>query len=171
MDEKSLLRIKIKKKRKALDISKKSDKIVNNIRINELYRNAKNVLIFYPMRYEINLLSLLDDDKTFYLPRVNGDNLDICLYKKGDKLVKSSFGVFEPVNQAVCPNILDLVIAPALAVDKSGNRLGYGGGFYDRFLKKYGLGDKTMVGIFQEFVFEKIPTGVCDIKVYKIVTD
>ena len=48
----------------------------------------------------------------------------------------SNFGIKEPCSEPVAPDILDLIIVPALMVDKNGYRLGYGGGFYDRFLKK-----------------------------------
>ena len=134
MDSKIDLRIKAKSIRKYLNISKISSLAVSKIRDVDIYKEARNVLIFYPMRYEIDLLALLDDDKNFYSPKVFDKKLFICPFKKGDKLEKSCFNVNEPCTSPVDPNVLDLVIVPALMVDKNGYRLGYGGGFYDRFL-------------------------------------
>ena len=55
-------------------------------------------------------------------------------YREGEKLIKSVFGVYEPQGQAYTGKI-DVVIVPLLAVNSRGYRLGYGGGYYDRFLK------------------------------------
>ena len=74
MDSKSDLRKKAKCIRKSLSIAEKSTIAIKKIRENTLYIPAKNVLIYYPLRYELNLLALLDDEKNFYLPRVCGEN-------------------------------------------------------------------------------------------------
>ena len=72
MDNKTDLRLRAKSIRKTLDIARLSENASEKIRQTELYKNVKNVLIFYPMRYEINLLELLKDNKNFYLPKVCG---------------------------------------------------------------------------------------------------
>ena len=103
MDSKSDLRKKAKCIRKSLSIAEKSKIAIEKIRGNTLYIPAKNVLIYYPLRYELNLLALLDDEKNFYLPRVCGENLQICPFKKGDKLVASSFNICEPCSNSINP--------------------------------------------------------------------
>lgn len=110
--------------------------LAKNLSELEVYKKALHVMLFYPMEFEVNLLSLLNDiDKNFYLPRINGSELLVCPYKKGDKLKMSKYNTLEPLSQAVDKNILDVVIIPALCCDKDYCRLGYGGGFYDRFLE------------------------------------
>ena len=168
MDSKINLRIKAKSLRKNLDIYKISSLAVSKIRESDVYISAKNVLIFYPMRYEINLLDLLDDDKNFYLPKVYDKKLFICPFKKGDKLVKSCFNVNEPCSEPVDAKILDLIIVPALMVDKSGYRLGYGGGFYDRFLTN-NPSIKTIVAIPKELYIEELPVENFDKKIDYII--
>ena len=69
MDKKEL-RIKAKEIRKTLDVKDISKNICKNIRNLEVYKSSKNVMIFYPMKYEISLLELLNDGKNFYLPKV-----------------------------------------------------------------------------------------------------
>ena len=168
MDSKSDLRKKAKCIRKSLSIADKSTIAIKKIRENTLYIPAKNVLIYYPLRYELNLLALLDDEKNFYLPRVCGENLQICPFKKGDKLVASSFNICEPCSNSINPRNLDLVVVPALMADKSGFRLGYGGGFYDRFLVKNNT-VKTILPIAKELIVEELPHEEFDIKIDEII--
>lgn len=168
MDSKSDLRKKAKCIRKSLSIAEKSTIAIEKIRENTLYIPAKNVLIYYPLRYELNLLALLDDEKNFYLPRVCGENLQICPFKKGDKLVASSFNICEPCSNSINPRNLDLVVVPALMADKFGFRLGYGGGFYDRFLFENNT-VKTILPIAKELIVEELPHEEFDIKIDEII--
>lgn len=168
MDNKISLRFKAKNIRKNLDISKISASIVSKIRLCEEYKCAKNILLFYPMKYEISLLDLLNDSKNFYLPRVCDKKLLICPFKSGDKLEKSGFQICEPCSEPINPKLLDLIFVPALMVDKKGSRLGYGGGFYDRFLAEY-PDIKTIVPIAKELFVDKLPVDVFDVSVYKVI--
>ena len=126
-----------KNERAKLDIEKISTELVLKLKETDEYKTAKNIMIFYPLKNEVNLLSLLKDNKTFYLPRIKGEQLECCKYSIGDELCESCFHTLEPVCRACNKTDLDMVVVPALAVDKNGYRLGYGGGFYDRFLADY----------------------------------
>ena len=169
MDKQSL-RIWAKNKRKELDIVHISAILSDKLVQSDEYRQAKNIMIFYPLKDEINLLSILQDSsKQFYLPRINGDSMECCPYKTGDELCKSCFHTKEPVCNACEKSIIDLVIAPALCCDKSNYRLGYGGGFYDRFLKDY-KGIK-IVCIAKELIIDSISPGKQDVKMDLVLTD
>ena len=92
------------------------------------------------------IAKLLNLGKRVYLPRVEGENMVAVRYfGKEDELVKNRFGIFEPAGQAFDEEI-EVCVAPLLAVNPQGYRLGYGGGYYDRFFKanekilKIGLG-------------------------------
>ena len=160
------LRQKAKEIRKNLRLEEKSSRLANLIKESAYFKSAHNVMLYYPTKYEINLLSLICEDKNFYLPRVNGENLEVCPYKSGDGLQKSALNILEPCTKAVSPDILDLIIVPALMCDKKGYRLGYGGGFYDRFLK--GLNAKIICAIPQELYVETLPAQDFDIAADKI---
>lgn len=137
MDKQSL-RQWARSKRKELDMEKISSILVNKLAQTDEYKNSVNIMLFYPMPDEVNLLSLLNDkSKNFYLPRIKGKELECCPYCEGDELCESKFHTQEPTCKACNKTNLDLVIVPALTCDKNGYRLGYGGGFYDRFLEDF----------------------------------
>lgn len=166
MDSKSDLRIKAKEIRKKLDIKNISKKLVAKIRTDDWYKTSNHIMIYYPMKYEIDLLDLLKDNKNFYLPKVQCENLCVCPYTS--VLKKSEMNIYEPCSTPVNPNILDLIIVPALMVDKEGYRLGYGGGFYDRFLKAY-PNIKTITPIAKDLVVKNLPNENFDIPISKIM--
>ena len=169
MENKTDLRIWAKSIRKTLDIKQISEVIAEKISNLPKYQHAENIMIFYPLKYEINLLSLMNSNKKFYLPKVEGKNLLVCPYKKNDKLELSDFGTKEPCTESVSPKILDLVIVPALAADKNNFRLGYGGGFYDRFLAKNNIYSITPVPF--KLLLEELPTERQDIPIDLIITE
>ena len=180
MESKSDLRLKAKNIRKTLDISNISYELCKKIRCLDIYKSAQNVMIFYPMKYEIDLRDLLKDEKNFYLPKVNENGkLKVESVKWNDKellvcpyssdLKKSDLNIYEPCTNPVNPQILDLIFVPALMVDKENHRLGYGGGFYDRFLAKY-PDIITIVPIAEELIIDKLPHDEFDIKVKKIIS-
>ena len=168
MEDKIDLRIQAKYIRKQLDISKLSSCAVKLVRENETYLQAKNVMLYYPTKYEIDLLALLDDDKNFYLPKVSGKDLLVCPFKRNEKVVLSSLKIKEPCSLPSNPEILDLIIVPALMIDKNGYRLGYGGGFYDRFLNKYS-GTKTLTVIPDKLFTDNLPREEFDRKIDEFI--
>ena len=152
---KNILRQQAKELRKKLDAAGLSVRLTALIRRNEVYKSAGHVLLYYPLKYEMNFLDLLKDSKKFYFPRV---------YDNGVKLEKSSFGIYEPCSKPCSPSIIDVAIVPALAVDRNGNRLGYGGGFYDRFLAQ-NRNIRTICALPESLVLNEIPSEPFDIAV------
>lgn len=170
MFTKEELRETAKHIRNSLPMATISEKIIANLRAAEIYHAAENIMIFYPLKDEVNLLPLLDDNKNFYLPKVQNNELIVCPYKKGDLLTLSDFNTQEPLTAPVDPSVLDLVFIPALMVDKNFHRLGYGKGFYDRFLLKSGLHALKIVPIASELIQEEIPFNELDAQ-FDIILD
>ena len=168
MENKTDLRIKAKTIRKGLDIKNISKKLCEKILDMPEYQKAKNVMIFYPLVDEIDLLSLASDKKNFYLPRVKDDDIEVCPYKNGDELVIGKYNILEPKNDTVSPDVLDLVIVPAIMADKNNNRLGYGKGYYDRFLNK--VTATILLPLPKELIVENLPVEPFDKKVDVVVT-
>jgi len=168
MESKQELRLYAKGIRRSANLTNAEEIIIKKIRTLDIYKKANNIMIFYPMKYEINLLELLNDDKNFYFPKVQEDKLLVC--PNNGKFKKSDFGVMEPLSDEVSPNTLDLIFVPALMVDENNYRLGYGGGYYDRFLAKY-PNIYTIVPMIKELVCDKLPKENYDVKVDCVITD
>ena len=172
MITKTELRKKAKEIRISLEIEKISERIVKNILNLNIYKKAKHVMIFYPIKHEINLLPLLQDKtKSFYLPKVQEEELLVCPYKTNDKLIVSKFKTQEPVSEPISSDILDIVFVPALMVDKNFNRLGYGGGFYDKFLCKNAQNATKIVAIPNKLVINELPSDSFDARINVIICE
>lgn len=161
-----------KETRSKLNMKALSMVLAEKLKQSEEYKNAHNIMIFYPMKDEVNLLSLTEDKtKTFYLPKINGENLLCCKYDKNTELCESCFHTMEPEAEAENQSLLDIIIVPALAVDKNNYRLGYGKGFYDRFLGQFNPPIKTIVCIPKQLILETIFPNEYDIPIDLIISD
>jgi len=156
------------------EVKEKSKKIQKNLEKLSLYKKAKKVMIYYPLKGEVNLLDMVRKaKKDFCFPKIEGKNLVPYLVEDLEKdFKKGKFGVKEPIEER-CKRIkeenLDLVIVPGLAFDYQKNRLGRGAGFYDRFLKKV---KKPKIGVAFNFqVLESLPYLSHDEKIDILVTE
>jgi len=108
------------------------------------------------------------------LPRIRGGgDLEAVAYEPGDPLTETSFGAREPADGSIlAPGELDLVVTPGVAFDRSGHRVGYGGGFYDRFLRSTHRGVPRIAIAFDLQVLpHELPVGNFDLGVDVIVTE
>ena len=162
------LRNYIKEKRKNLEYN--NEVLIENLVRTKVYQKAKNIMIFYPKKYEVNLLKLLEDkNKQFYLPKIYRNELLCCPYSLNDELCISCFNTKEPVTEQKDKSLIDLVIVPALCCDINNFRLGYGGGFYDRFLSNF-AGIK-IVCIPKQLIVESVFPEPHDVPVDIVITD
>lgn len=155
-------------------ISVASFNIVNKIENWDFYKNAKNIMIFYPLAEEINLLPLTKDkDKNFYLPKCTKDNsLTVHLFKDESELIENKFKIKEPVNESINPEILDIIFLPSIGGDKFGNRVGYGKGYYDRFLAWNKIKAKKVLIIQSALISDvEIKADEFDIKYDYLISD
>lgn len=156
--------------RKKIDSEKKSKQIHNNLFLLKEWQNAKNIFCYYSIGKEVETHNLLKiQEKNWYLPRIEGNELLICPYKNSH-LKENKYKIPEPTTKAVENNKIDLIIIPALAADKRGYRIGYGGGYYDRFLSKC-KNQTRIILIYSELIFESIEKEVFDEKCDIIVTE
>ena len=176
MQDKSDLRAFAKNIRNSLtkeELSCISSKIVSNLLSLDIYKNSKNIMLFYPIKNEISLLDLLNySDKNFYFPVVRDLEIYPVLFNKNLGFRTGKFGISEPVGDILDDfRLLDLVLVPALAVDIQGNRLGYGCGYYDRFLNKCNTNCVKAVPIYLDLYLKNIPTDCWDIPVDYVITE
>ena len=134
------------------------------------YQRARTVMAFVGMKGEPDtdplVARLAAEGRRLLLPRVEGDR--IVAADADGPMLTSRFGVREPQGPAVEVSAIDLVVVPGLAFTPAGARLGYGGGFYDRFLPLVGA---PHVGVcFAEQVLDDLPVEPHDVRVQRVVS-
>ena len=130
-----------------------------------------SVLVYLSYSSELSTEPLIDKllerGVAIYAPRVEGEEMVAVEY--GDDFVISGQGIREPIGERFDGN-LDIVILPLLAVDEQGNRLGYGGGYYDRYLAKHTSSLK--IGYCFDFqMLKSLPSEETDVALNMVVTD
>jgi len=136
---------------------------------------SDTILAYMPIQSEVDLTPLLElfPHKRWVLPRIlpeeNG-RMEFHLYDAA-RLVQHPFGMMEPAPDAptVAAEEIELTLVPGLAYDRCGYRLGYGGGYYDRFLACF-HGIRAGI-VFHDLLLDAIPHGEYDMTVQWIVTE
>ena len=179
MQIKNELRKLYREKRKNLIDKDLKDRLICECFINsKLYENAQTLLCYAALKDEINTDRIIEralkDGKKVALPRcsdLNG-NMDFYYIKSLSDLSVGAFGIREP-DPTACEKVQDfsdcVCLVPALAFDKSGYRLGYGKGYYDRFMKKFII---ITVGLcYNESLRDTLPVEKHDESVDYIATE
>ena len=141
MDKKAL-RQKIREQKRAMteeEIVAASNRLAEQFFATEQYRNARTVYGYLPYNQEVRTVPILqkalEDGKKIAVPKVYEDEMRFIYLEDFSRLEKSSFGIPEPMDDGpVADDPTALVLMPGLAFDKEGHRIGYGGGYYDKFL-------------------------------------
>lgn len=178
MQIKKELRKELKAKRKNIEKKQQSDEFIReNLICSDLYLDAKQVLLYAHLDDEINMDDCINDalllGKRVALPVCTDDsgNMEFYYICSIRDLKAGFFGVREPdINK--CQRVMDftdsICVVPAIAYDKKGYRLGYGKGYYDRFLKNNTL---ISVGVcYNELIEDNLPRDEYDIPVNYIIT-
>jgi len=166
--EKNLIRKKYIKLRNQITFTRRAIAEKKTLEISQL--NFKNILSFASKPKEINLWNLnykLAKEKRLLLPKTIKDSLEI--YEVTDienQLIKGKFNILEP-NPEICKKIdynnISCVLVPGIVFDKHNNRLGYGRGFYDNFLKQIKC-PAIGIGFIEQLSSSKLPFENHDIK-------
>lgn len=148
-----------------------ADEVFARLEHTAAFMMARNILMYHSLPDELSTHAFLKKwhgRKRFFLPRVNGVNLDILPYDES-RLELGAFHIEEPTGaDTVSPDEIEMVVVPAVAYDRRGNRLGRGKGFYDRLLAET---KATKVGVAYEFqVFDEIPTEPHDVPMDIVIT-
>lgn len=166
---------KLRQLHKELRKNQKENNIFLKIISLPIYKEAKSIAIYYSTEEEVDTIKLIEyslqDNKKVYLPRVIGKR-QMVFYQITDlnpnNFTKSKFGIFEPIESTTTSKI-DLTIVPGICFDKKKYRIGYGGGFYDTYLKN----NKTYkIGIcFDCNLIDTIPINKYDIPMDMVITE
>lgn len=173
------------KKRRAMakeDVEGKSAAIAEKLAAIADYKKAKAVLFYAAKGNEVQTKRLVEEalreGKNVLLPVTNMERQEIepaQIHNPSKDLVEGAFGIMEPRQKApVNEKRIDIVMAPGLAFDKKGNRLGYGLGFYDKFLARLAKNNSKAlkIGLAYEFqIVEQLPNSKYDQRMNILVTE
>lgn len=173
MDKQTLRKEYLEIRKNILDKDIKSKLIFNKIVNTIEYRQCKTIALYKSLDSEVNTDELIDYSlsvgKIVLLPKVINNDLVFYKITKETILIKSAFGVYEPIEENNYNGNIDLIIVPGVCFDKNNNRLGFGKGYYDRYLSNNSI---KKIGIcFKEQLLDNIPTDINDMKMDLIITD
>ena len=166
--------LKIRKQKKIKKFNFNFDLILDILKRKKVL--GKIIGGYYPYNYEIDILQILEkfEKKNFIitLPKIKKNSqMNFFQWSTNDPLAINKFGIPEPISKMV--KYPDILLVPLVAFDKNYNRIGYGGGFYDRYIKKAKKIKKVLtIGFAYSFQkVKKIPTNNFDIRLDFIITD
>lgn len=173
--KKNDIRIRIKAQKALLsneEKNKAAELAFNFLENHASFILANRILMYHSLADELSTINFIDKwsgRKEFFLPRVNGVNLDILPYSKST-LRLGAFQIEEPDgDNTVDINQIELIVVPGVAYDRKGNRVGRGKGYYDRLLNNT---KALKVGVAYDFqMVEEIDAEPHDVKVDIVITD
>ena len=171
MDKKTLRR-QIRDLKRAMpeeEILLRSEKLGELFAATEAYRNAKSIYGYLPYNQEVRTVAMLQkaqqDGKRVAVPKVYGDTMRFLWLDDLSQVEKSEMGIPEPVaDEPVADDETALVLMPGVAFTEKGDRMGYGGGYYDRFLAAE-PNHPTVALCYAFQMVESLPTEEFDIPV------
>lgn len=170
------LRAELLQRRRGLDKAsmKKSDDAIHNsiVQLPQI-KSAKSVLCYISTDIEVGtrqlISALIDEGKNVFAPRCKGKEMRFFRLRELGETKEGAFGIPEPIGDEEITNFSGTAcIVPALMFDKYGYRLGYGGGYYDRFLREY---NGTSIGICYSDFIGAVPREEHDLPVDVLVTE
>nr|WP_052221024.1 5-formyltetrahydrofolate cyclo-ligase [Clostridium homopropionicum] len=182
MQEKKRIRELINRKR--ISLKPEAKKVFDEIIFKKIiesaeYKNSRTILVYVSYNGEVDthkfIQHALKDNKIVCVPKIvsKKEGMKAIEISDFEDLKIGSYGILEPTsfNKKIDEESINLVIVPGVAFDLKGGRIGYGGAFYDRFLKNISK-DTFKVAIAYDFqILKNIPMEVHDEKIHRIITN
>ncbi len=170
--DKAALRRQIREQKRAMtqaQIELASARLGDLFAATEQYRNARTIYGYLPYNQEVRTVPILEralkDGKQVAVPKVYGDEMKFIYLTDLSQVEKGYAGIPEPIGDGpVADDPEALVLMPGLAFTKNGDRMGYGGGFYDKFLAAE-QSHPTVALCYDFQIVETLPTEQYDIPV------
>ena len=150
-----------------------SQQIHKKLRRNKIFLDAKKIGAYYPIGSEVLtqdiMQEILSSGRGLFLPKVIGDTMEFRKITDFSCLEEGNFDIMEPKDDCPADNNLDLLLVPTIGISQSGVRLGYGHGFYDKFLSANKI--ETISLIYEKQVIKRIPKSDHDVLMDWILTE
>jgi 5-formyltetrahydrofolate cyclo-ligase len=150
-----------------------SQQIHKKLRKSQIFREAKKIGAYYPIGSEVLTQDIMQEilsvGKELFLPKVVGSEIEFRKITDFSCLEKENYDIMEPKEDCPVDNNLDLILVPTIGVSQDGVRLGYGFGFFDKFLSKNKI--ETISLVYEKQVIKKIPHSDHDIIMNWILTE
>ncbi len=173
--EKAALRQYLLKKRDGISFELKkisSQKIHQKLKENKLFNDAKKIACYYSIGSEVMTTQLINDiikTKSISLPKIVDDKLLFKQITSLEKLERGPYEIMEPRDDYETVDDHDIIIVPTIGITRFGDRLGYGFGYYDRYLS--GTDAKTISLTFAQQIIKSIPNTENDVKIDWIISE
>lgn len=150
-----------------------SSQIQKRLKKIKVFKHAQKIGAYYPIGSEIPTQDIIQEiiasGKEIYLPKVIGKDMEFRKISDFSSLEKGSFDIMEPRSQCPVDNQLDVILVPTIAASPLGVRLGYGHGYYDKFLSKNKI--NTIALTLEKQIVKSIPKTEHDVLIDWIVTE
>ena len=163
-----------------LDIKQNYDSLIFEEIINsEIYKKSKKIFTYISFGSEVDTIKLINysfsNNKEVYVPKINKQTKDMIALKihNFNNMSVDKWGIIEPksVDKTNIGTDFDLIIMPGIAFDKQGNRVGYGGGYYDKYISKLNNTSNLLALAYDFQMIQDIESESHDIKVDFILTN
>lgn len=178
-DKNSLRKYEKSRRKNLSSIEKKRiDKIIcENLLASDAFKQTEIIFAFSPLEIEIDITSVLEAslrEKKLALPKCYSKNKKMAFYliKSLSELKISEYNILEPLedkDNEIMPNENTLIIVPGLVFSKNGERVGFGAGYYDRYLAENKA--KTISICYEKSIVDRIETNIYDIRIDEIITE
>jgi len=150
-----------------------SKQIHRNLKKISEFRLANNIGSYYPIGSEVPTQDImqeaLSNGKEILLPKVIGEEIEFRKIKDFGDLEKGNFDIMEPKDGCLPSDKFDVILVPTVGISRDGYRLGYGYGYYDRFLVKRKV--VTIALTYAKQVVKSVPSSENDVRINWIVTE
>lgn len=157
-----------------------SEKVLNNLRKQSFFNNSAHIMVYLDFKNEVKtdliINYCLENNKNVYVPICIPETHELCIsgITSLEELQSGHFGIREPKPEYIRlfdSRLVDLLLVPGVAFDSSGNRIGYGAGYYDRFMRRLEPGVTKAALAYSFQIIDTIPSGEYDIPMDYIVTE
>ncbi len=171
----------LRKKLSEEEINKRSANLMEKVKNMDVFKNCKTILVYVGFDKEINTHQFIKDclemGKEVVSPICVYSDRTLILGKTStfpEGFITTKYGILE-LDKDNCEHVdvqdIDLVLMPGVAFAANGDRLGYGAGYYDKMLANKSPETITLAPVFDEFIFDEVPTDEHDVKIDYIVTE